>query len=640
MPNNRTQGRLVVGAAFLLLVATLAGACDDGDSPVQVTPTGAATAAITSAPAATTTRTATTSFADQLRERADLPGNDARDLAARYGRTDGLAPEAKPFTRELNVGDRRNFNVLTITVNPVRVNDVPATLRAKSEHAYFFVADTLDVSASSVEAAAATFESVTWPRVTGVFGEPLAPGIDGDPRIIVLQADLGGAGGYRSLDDVYLRTVRPLSNEAEMVYLDRTLPIGGAAFDVVLAHEFQHLIQSNNDQSEEAWIDEGLSENASGLVGGAVSYEQAYAARPDTQLNHWAGGNVHYGASAAFLRYLADRYGGDAALGDIARAEADGAAGIEEFLAERGESARFAEIFATWIVANVLDVTAGPYAAGSRPLRIKPDASLAVGASVDGDVAQFGVDYYALDGLDGGEYELRFDGSEGVPVLPAWTPGADTWWSNTSDDIDTTLTRELDLTNAADAALTFELWADVERWYDWAYVAASTDGGATWEPLTGEHTTADDPVQQAYGVGYTGTTGGSEPAWVEERIDLQPYAGQRILLRFEYVTDGSTHGEGLAIDDVRLDGALLDDAGWDAVGWLKVDQALPQTYILRLIAEATDGTPVVRDVPLDASAGGTLRFDAAGLSGVVVAIAGSTEGTTQRAPYSITLVRP
>ena len=74
-------------------------------------------------------------------------------------------------------------------------------------------------------------------------------------------------------------------------------------------------------------------------------------------------------------------------------------------------------------------------------------------------------------------------------------------WGNAEESIDTKLTREVDLTGATDPVLTFRTWYDIERWYDWGYVSVSTDGGATWTPLAGDHTTTDDPVQAAYGPG-------------------------------------------------------------------------------------------------------------------------------------------
>ena len=242
---------------------------------------------------------------------------------------------------------------------------------------------------------------------------------------------------------------------------------------------------------------------------------------------------------------------------------------------------------------------------------------------------------------------VRFRGQSDVPVLPTLPPdrGSALLWANAKDSIDTRLTREVDLTGATDAALAFKTWYDIEPWFDWGYVSASTDGGKTWRALTGDHTTAEDPVQTSYGAGYTGVSGdGQTPAWIDERVSLAQYAGKRILLRFEYVTDGSTHGEGWAIDDLNVTGANLDDAdgsfpGWTSEGWVRIDKPLPQTYIVRVIEKRTNGDAAVVDVPVDARGQSELRFSADGIQEATLAVAGSTEGTNQPAPYHVELAR-
>lgn len=524
---------------------------------------------------------------------------------------------------------------------------ITATLHAKSEHAYFYIDDAIDADTSGAEDAADAFEARVWPKITQVFGLPAIPGVDGDPRVIVLQADLGSAvGGYYSPDDSFLRSVRPQSNEAEIVYLDQSLSMGGEAFNVVLAHELQHLVHANVDSDEEAWVNEGLGEAASGLVGGAMSSVESFAAQPSIQLTGWSseGSSAHYGAGAAFTRYLAHRFGGDPALGAIARARGDGAAGIDEFLAGAGAGLSFRDAFADWIAANALDRVEGPYANPGSPIDAQLEDTLTPGARVDTDATQFGTDYYLLDGLDPAPYTLHFEGARDVDVLSSSAPdGGSLLWSNAQDDIDTRLTREIDLTRATAPVLTFRTWFDIEPWYDWGYVAVSTDGGGTWRALEGTHTNADDPVATSYGPGYTDTSGGGDvPQWVEERMSLEEFAGRRIQLRFEYVTDGSTHGEGWAIDDVAVEDAAFHDpdgadAGWDFDGWVRIDAPLHQAWIVRLIASDASGEPVVRDAQISSEGVGALSFDATGLHDVVVAIAGATEGTTQLAPYTIEL---
>jgi hypothetical protein len=54
---------------------------------------------------------------------------------------------------------------------------------------------------------------------------------------------------------------------------------------------------------------------------------------------------------------------------------------------------------------------------------------------------------------------------------------------------------------------------------------------------------------------------------VKETIDLTSFAGQRVLLRFEYVTDGGLNTSGWAIDDVAVpELGWLDDAESEETG--------------------------------------------------------------------------
>ncbi len=658
-------GRRALVAAGLCVVVALTLAACGGSKKSPPPPTAAANATDAISPVANATSIPPTAISDnnlasQIGVRADLPPNDGIDLAARYGRTQGKAAASKPFAGDAAVGSTRDFIVARLTggalshQSPPEIDTITATLRAKSAHAYFYVDNVLDADPANVQTSADDFETDVWPKVTSVFGEPAIPGVDGDPRIIVLQADLGGAvGGYYTGDDAYLRSVRPLSNEAEMVYLDRTLKQGGAAFDVVLAHEFQHLIHAHNDFTEEAWVNEGLSEDSSMLVGGAVSSIRSFEAKPETQLNFWdsEGSTPHYGAGAAFFRYLASRFGGNNDLdsnrmfGVIARAQRDGPAGVDEFLASRGETVHFRGVFADWIAANILNLDSGPYGNPDRHVTPAISNELGAGDPVDGSAHQFGTDYYNVAGLNSGDYVLRFRGRAQTPILPPSALDQGTViWGNAEDSIDTRLTYDVDLTGQMNPQLYFETWFDIERWYDWGYVAASTDGGATWTALPGAQTTTDDPVKVAYGPGYTGKSGGgADPVWLGESIPLSAYAGKRMKLRFEYVADGGTHGEGWAIRNLGLsNGGVRENppSGPTSEGWLGTDRPLAQTYIVRLIETKSDGTTAVLDVPLDASQSGELRFSSDGLTDAVVAIAGSTEGTNQQAPYAVQLAPP
>ncbi len=145
----------------------------------------------------------------------------------------------EPFGHE--VGDSVTFTLLDL--DRPSTYEVIGTIRAITDHAYFFVQDGTSYSESALERIAADFEGEVWPRVTAAFGEPWTPGVDGDPRITLLHADLRGVGGYVTGADSFPRDVAPASNEREMLYIDRSvLAVPGVDYNDLVAHELQHLI--------------------------------------------------------------------------------------------------------------------------------------------------------------------------------------------------------------------------------------------------------------------------------------------------------------------------------------------------------------------------------------------------------------
>ena len=172
---------------------------------------------------------------------------------------------------------------------------------------------------------------------------------------------------------------------------------------------------------------------------------------------------------------------------------------------------------------------------------------------------------------------------------------------------------------------------------------ASTDGGDTWRILPGQHTTEENPLSLAYGPGYTGKSGGGDgPFWVDEQVDLTPFAGKKILVRFEYITDEGVNLDGFAIDDIEIpelgffDDAE-DDGRWQAEGFSRLVRRLPQRFILQVIEIGQ--TTTVTAVPLDEANSGQVRLSGFGstLDKAVIVIAAATDGTRQPAVYQYSL---
>jgi len=539
------------------------------------------------------------------------------------------------------VGREDRFSVLDLGAR--RAYTITAVLRHVSPHAYFYVETGQSVSADELERSARELEERIIPAVRRLANPRWDPGAGRDSRLTILHARVPGVAGYFNYTDLLPRTVNRHSNERPMIYinLDAVRP-GVQAYYAVLAHEFQHAAQSQADAAEETWVQEGASEYVAKASGYPVGFAGFYLDQPGTQLTAWpeepSETLAHYGGAYLFMRYLSQRFGPEAVV-SLLTSPARGIAGVEAWLRAQSAPSGFEDVFADWAVSNYTETQGG-----GPTLSLSGATTVRIGAVVErpgrfsGQVRPYAVDYVRVRVQDG-LARLTFEGTPRAKLLPADAPsGSHVWWSNRGDSIDSTLTRRIDLTGLSRATLTFRLWHDIERWYDFAYVEASRDG-ETWEVLPGRHTTTDDPLDQGFGPAYTGKSGGGRsPAWVQETIDLSAYAGGPVWVRFEYITDQGVNSNGLAIDDVAIpEAGLFDDAeapgAWEARGFIRTDNVVPLRFDVRFIAAGE--RPAVTSMPLDASNRGAMPLPA-GTGGVLVVMA-FAQATTEAAPYTYAL---
>jgi hypothetical protein len=267
-----------------------------------------------------------------------------------------------------------------------------ATTMRLSEHAAVFVETGLSIAPSVLDTIVSNWETKIYPTEHAAFGSELSPGIDGDVRVTLLLLNIRdgqyhGAGSYitgyfspvnqyRQTDlDTWFPTLHQKSNQREMLFLDAASPteLGTNSFFGTVAHEFQHMIHWAIDSDEEAWVTEGLSGLAGYLTGfgHAGNHINAFMSTPDDSLTGWNSTLADYGASYLFFLYLWEKYGGSDTIRAITASPQNGIAGVDAALAARGYSARFADIFPSWTVANYLgDATLANGIYGYSTLRL------------------------------------------------------------------------------------------------------------------------------------------------------------------------------------------------------------------------------------------------------------------------------
>ncbi|MCC7370267.1 MAG: immune inhibitor A [Chloroflexi bacterium] len=582
----------------------------------------------------------------------------ARDPIALAGRVSGtLAPwtASQPFSGPLAVGHQTTFFVLDQTDNTYKTR--AATLRLVSGYAYWYVQDGETVRDDELALAAKQFDEQTVPTVHRVFGTEWMPGIDGDARITIFLGQAPGVGAYFSSWDEYPRSVYRYSNEREMIHVNvSSVRPGSVGFDGTIAHEYQHMVHWHLNPQDDTWVDEGMAELASSLaVRGRSPSTASFQRQPDVQLTAWSQGaqtGLHYQAAYLFSRYFAQRFGEDAVarlLSETGRPPDT----VTAFLSRSGLGITFEDVFEDWIVANLLDdptVGDGRFAHEGLEHRATPTLSLRPdGQPARSEVQQFGAEYVELTG-DGSDAELSFAGASSVRLVGAdAASGRNVWWTNRADGMDSSLTRRFDLTGLTGATLRFNLWYDTERDFDFLYVLVSTDGGTRWHVLHGPSADDANPTGNAIGPGYSGRSGqaGSQrgdPTWLAESIDLTPFAGREVLVRFEYVTDQGYNAQGALLDDIEIpELAFRDDAeadaGWTAEGFLRSANQIPQTWSLRLVEQQRGGQTTVRALRVDANGQLTERIPSLGGSTerAVLVISGLSPRTLEAAPYTLTL---
>lgn len=525
------------------------------------------------------------------------------------------APTA--VTEPLPVGTIQN-----ITVNNTDLNtnhSPPFELKYVSDHAYFWFDSTeglREPSQSELEAAGAGFDEI-YENSHRIFGPEDSPGIDGDPRIHIVNAsplnlcdissnqlDSCYLAGYFSSHDLVPSSVDPTSNGREMFVMNGR-NFGSTFYLDVLAHEFRHMIEENYDTNDWDWEVEGsamLAEELLGYPGDGVYRANSFLQNPDQQLNRWTDGNptAHYGQGYLLNRYIYNRLGGKL-YSEFAAHPDQAFHALDEIAAQNDRGfASGLDLWLDWLAALAI------HNEGNAPEKYALVGGLNTASmeSLREDTAttvnQYAADYYELNPDD----TITFMGSNHVPLTAVQpTSGSHMWVANRANMSASNLMHTFDLTGVDSATLEYDVYRDIELGYDFAYVSISTDGGQTWTPLTGTQMQgeafADDPSDSALTKAfYTG----HGQNWRQETIDLTPFAGQEVLLRFEYVTDPILTFEGLALDNIAIPeiGFFDDaetDAGWQANGFVRSTGYLPQTWHLILITFAGD-TPVVERIVL------------------------------------------
>jgi Zn-dependent metalloprotease len=122
------------------------------------------------------------------------------------------------------------------------------------------------------------------------------------------------------------------------------------------------------------------------------------------------------------------------------------------------------------------------------------------------------------------------------------------------------------LTVPAQSLLVFWHAYNLETGYDGGVIELSTNGGFTWADLGAQiiQRGYNQTISSSYGSPIAGRRAfsGDSGGYIETRVDLSSFAGQRALIRFYNASDSSIARVGWYVDDVRV----VSSTPWTALG--------------------------------------------------------------------------
>jgi hypothetical protein len=376
-------------------------------------------------------------------------------------------------------------------------------------------------------------------------------------------------------------------------------------YEGTFAHEWQHLLHYYTDPFEGNWINEGLSDFAQTLVGyvdgtrtvfdkGGDSHIYCFqgfgsvqtpfnpnprdCGGPENSLNLWGEGTpsevlADYGNAYSLMLFLYDRYGTDLMTKLHLDADHQGLASLDAALETEGahDMYRVLHDFQTMVLMDKIvgDSKRGIMLGVPKSRVTTPSLRSTVNfanpnVNDNPGAAPNGADFVALQKANGTQLRgrdlrsLNFQGATTLPSLPlTWTvvnndpdrAGNPVLWSGNGNNINATAVTPVTVPTT-DPTLRFLAKYGAEFGFDYGYVVISTDGGKTYTPIAGDKT-----VAAPLGPGLNGTTTGFEP----HTFDLSAFAGQNVLLGFQYVSDGGVNEGGLLIDDIAVGGTAVSD---------------------------------------------------------------------------------
>ena len=521
---------------------------------------------------------------DPLKSIPDAMPSNIHDITKRFKNIAIKPAEISTLFANEPVGSTRNF--WGLDVRSPKYFQFKATVVYSSKNAVWYFPSPSIKQLPEISELVTEFENVIWPETIRFF----TPGLELPGKIAIIHGSFPRLGGYFQASDILPLSINPYSNQRMGIYLNEPENLMDPSYLGTLTHELQHLFHWHFDKNEEVWLQEGLSELAARRLNYQALPFSSFLKAPNVSLTKWPSSPgkslPNYASASLFAGYLNEKLMARGIALLVAN-PSNGFTGIDNVLKLMDRKETSIDLFHDWLISNYLNSSSEQYTYDYLEKTVSPNMVITKPGEFTESVSQYGAWYTEI--LNSDDLLISFSGAPATAILPILPySGEYCWWSNRGNSINSQLTRSFDLRNLNTASLNFKAWWDIEKQWDHGYVTVSTNLGRNWQILKGNWSSTDNPLGTSLGPSYTGQSG----KWRNINMDLTPFVGNNILLRFEYITDESIDTPGWCLDDVKIkelgffDNFEQADDAWEPNGFVKnTSRGVKQDFALFYVNE-------------------------------------------------------
>ena len=378
------------------------------------------------------------------------------------------------------------------------------------------------------------FNTEIHPIITNVFYNT-----DINPYTYVVITNLNpGIAGYYSDSNNYPINVHYGSNEVDIIFIDiDQIKNGEQSFLSTLTHELTHLYQSQISSYSNSWIKEGTAELITNSVGLQRPLDSNIFSKPISLSNLNNPNLQQYGYFTFFFLYLQDRFN-PLNLYELLQHENKSIEGIIDYLKTNHNYQNHSKDLLNEWGLEVLNCIIENCSFYNDFINTTPVIEINDSQTIK--MLPLSLQFYKI--LDSQNTSIQIS----TEIL---NENNDIWWSGNGDLIDNMITFEFEIKDLDNYSLYFDTYFDIEGRFDLVYLEISKDGGASWEILSTPAMNSQSSSFYALGPHYTNQI----EDWINEEILIGNLnITDKLLVRFEYITDDSVNNKGFYIKDITL----------------------------------------------------------------------------------------